>query len=183
MPLVSHLCHHVRVLGSCLNQQFRLVERACQWFLHEHVFSFGHRHHDCREMSEVGRSNCHSFNFVSHLVEHLPEILKQFRVRELCQCLLRVLSTQIHVAQGYHVSQSRLIEIVDDFPASVSNSDMGQIYFLVSANNSAIAGRIHPGGDSPQCQPSRCQCRVFDKFSSRCHTVLISVILYSNRSL
>ncbi len=182
VPLVSHLGNHFGILPGCLHDQLRLQEGTAQRLFHVHMLAFGHGHHHGRKMCKVGRGNGHRLNLVAHLVEHLPEILKKFRIRESGQCFPCVFRSQIHIAQGNHVGQSCLVKIVDDLPSPVSNSNMGQVHFFIGTHHPVVACRIHFGRYTSHGQSRRCQCCISEKLSSCCHDNYINCCFSIYRS-
>ncbi len=145
VTLVSHLGHYFGVFPGCLHHQFRLQKRTAQRLLHIHMLTLGHRHHHCREMGKVGYGNSHRFYLVAHLVEHLPEILEKFRVGEFGQRLFGMFCSQIHIAQGNHIGHACLVEIIDDLPSPVSDSNMCQVHFFVGTHYPVVTCRTHFG--------------------------------------
>src|SRR5690554_751120 len=169
VALVSHLCNYPGIFSGCLHHQFRLKKSAAQRFLHIDMLPPSHRHHHCWEMGEVGRGDGNSVNLIAHLVEHLPEILEPFCIREFGQCLPGMLSSHIHVAQGHHIGQSGIIEILDNVPPSVSYTNMGHVHFFIGSYNAAVACSVCSGRYTPEGKTCGSQCCISDKFSSCCH--------------
>src|SRR5690554_5695430 len=147
------------------------MKGACQGLLHIDMLPFCHRHHHGGKVGEVGSGDGHRLNLVAHLVEHFPEVLESFRIGEFGKGLLCMFSPQIHITESHHVGQSRLVEIVDDFPSPVSDADMGQVHLLVGTVHPVVTGCTNSRVNSTQRQSGGGEGCTSQKISSCCHAI------------
>ena len=133
MSLVTHLCDHAIFLFTA-HHQFYFLESTRHRFFNIYMFAVGHCLDCDREMGMVGNPHRHSIDLIRHLIEHLTEILITGNFREHGDQFLRMLRPHIHIAKGYNITQSGLIQFLGNFTTPVTNANKCDINFLVRTN-------------------------------------------------
>src|SRR5690606_5692520 len=81
VSLVTHLGCQFWVLPSFFHHQLHLQKGTGHRFFYVHMFPKVQRHHGDREMGKIWHSNRYRIDLVTHLIEHLAEVLKTWNIR------------------------------------------------------------------------------------------------------
>ncbi|MPM02720.1 hypothetical protein SDC9_48975 [bioreactor metagenome] len=133
MSLIAHLSYHA-ILFSSPYHQFHFVESMCHRLFNKDMFTQRHREHGGREMTVVRRSDANRIDFISHFVEHHPEILIARSIGEQIDDIQRMLGSHIGITQGNNITVSGFVQTLNDVGAPVTNANTGQVYFFVRWN-------------------------------------------------
>src|SRR5690606_13744637 len=114
------------------HHQLHLLECTCQGLLHVHMLSFTHGKHGDGKVGMIGNSHANRIDFLSHLIEHSPEVLETRDIGKHFKDFFRMRRSHIHIAQGNYVTHPGMLQGTDDLAAAVSYPAAGQVYTVRS---------------------------------------------------
>ena len=68
-------------------------------------------HHGDGKMRMVGNTDAHRFDFISHFIKHLAEVLEPWDIGKLFQNSLCLRSLHVYITEGHKFSQAGFVKL------------------------------------------------------------------------
>ena len=138
MALVAHLRNDFGVAARHVHHQLGLHEGTAHRLFDIDMDALRHGQHGDGKVRMVRRGDSYGFNLVSHLVEHLTEVLVTLGVGEHAHDLLGMRRTHVHVAKGDDIQAAGLGEITDNLFSAITDADVGDVHLAVGADDLTV---------------------------------------------